>query len=245
MIRLIGFDLDDTLFNATSLATQARIGGLKKIQECGLDFTLQEGIASLSGIVKEFGSNYSKHYNELLKRMLSDPKKYGISLNEFSISKYVAAGVMGYHEVKIRKIRSYPDVKKILKNLQNQGFILIIISDGLAVKQYEKLIRMDILKYFMEIFISEEVGLEKPHHEFFLHCLDKMGVKPSESMYVGDRLDHDIDPAHQIGMHTVLIHRGGKYDPKNIDSSPFEDIHKPDHEIDNLFQLLPILKSIK
>ena len=82
MINLVGFDLDDTLYNATSLASQARIGGLKKIQECGLKFTMQEGIAALFDVVKEFGSNYSKHYDELLERMKKKPDKFGISVDD-------------------------------------------------------------------------------------------------------------------------------------------------------------------
>jgi len=73
--------------------------------------------------------------------------------------------------------------------------------------------------------------------EFYFHCLEKMKVKPSESMYVGDRIDKDILPAREIGMKTVLIHRGGKYDPIKRERSLTQNFPKADHEINNLYEL--------
>lgn len=242
MIRLIGFDLDDTLFDATTLASQARIGGLRKIQDCGLHFKMQEGITSLFDIVKEFGSNYTKHYDTLLERMKTDPKKYGIASNNFSIPKFVAAGIMGYHEVKVKEIKPFDDIIYNLDKLQDLGYKIILISDGLAVKQYEKLIRLGILEYFSEVFISEEIGLKKPSPKFYQYCIETMGASPSESMYIGDRLDHDIEPAKEIGMHTILIHRGGKYDPSSMKIDQHDDI-QPEYEINSLDEIFLILKS--
>jgi putative hydrolase of the HAD superfamily len=240
MIRLIGFDLDDTLFNATSLASQARIGGLKKIQECGLNFSLQEGINALFEIVKEFGSNYSKHYDVLLERMKKDPIKYEITIPDFKIPKYVSAGIMGYHDVKVKQIKPFEDVLKCFIQLQKIGYQIILISDGRAIKQYEKLHRLNILHFFTEIFISEEVGLSKPEPEYYSHCLTEMDVIPSESIYIGDRMDSDIKPANEVGINTVLIHRKGKYDPL-ISGKSYS--FQADYEISSLEELLPIVKS--
>ncbi|TFG20059.1 MAG: TIGR02253 family HAD-type hydrolase [Promethearchaeota archaeon] len=241
MIHLIGFDLDDTLFNASELATQARIGGLKKIQECGLNFSLQEGINGLFDIVKEFGSNYTHHYDTLLERMKKDPVKYEITIPDFKIPKYVAAGIMGYHEVKVKNIKPFEDVLGCLVTLKKIGYPMILISDGRPIKQYEKLHRLKIEQFFTDIFISEEIGLQKPNPEYFKYCLNEMDVLPSEFMYVGDRMDHDIKPAKDIGINTVLIHRKGKYDPIISGKSyPYQ----ADYEISSLEDLLPIVKSI-
>ncbi len=241
MIRLIGFDLDDTLFDASELATQARIGGLKKIQECGLNFSLQEGINGLFEIVKEFGSNFAQHYDILLERMKKDPVKYEITIPDFKIPKYVAAGIMGYHDVKVKQIKPFEDVLGCLGTLQKIGYQIILISDGRAIKQYEKLYRLKLVHFFSDIFISEEIGLQKPNPEYFTYCLNEMDVLPSEFVYVGDRMDHDIKPAKDIGIYTVLIHRKGKYDPMISGKSyPYQ----ADHEIFSLEGLLPIVKSI-
>ena len=116
-------------------------------------------------------------------------------------------------KLKVKQIKPFEDVLDCLVNLQKNGYQIILISDGRAIKQYEKLHRLKILHFFTDIFISEEVGLKKPDPEFFSHCLSEMDVLPSETVYIGDRMDHDIKPANDIGIHTVLIHRKGKYDP--------------------------------
>jgi putative hydrolase of the HAD superfamily len=242
MIQIIGFDLDDTLFNATDLASQARIGGLYKIQECGLHFNMQKGIEGLFNIVKEYGSNYTNHYDKLLEEMKTNPKAYGMLSSDFSIPRFVAAGIMGYHEIKVNQIKPFDDVIRSLSRLQDLGYKNVIISDGRAVKQYEKLIRLDVLQFFTEIFISEEVGWKKPEKEFYSYCLHEMRVAPSDSIYIGDRMDHDIVPAQEIGMYTILIHRGGKYDPS---IGKKESDFRPNYEISTLDEVFPILKTFK
>ena len=244
-IRLIGFDLDDTLFNATNLADEARLGGLEKIRQYGLDFKLSKGFELLHVIVKEYGSNYPYHYNVFLERLKENPQLFGLSKTEFSIPKYVAAGVIGYHEVKVNKIKPFPEVSQVLSNLKEQSFILVVISDGLAVKQYEKLMRLGILHYFDKIYISEEVGWEKPNPKFYQHCLDQHNIDGSKAIYIGDRMDYDISPAKEVGMQTVLIHRGGKHDTKLLNQEKTPHFITPDHEINDLTQLTRILESYR
>ncbi len=244
-IQLIGFDLDDTLYDATILAEEARLGGLKKIREYGLEFKLSEGFELLQDIVKKYGSNYPYHFNIFLERIKENPQLYDLDKFEFSIPKYVAAGVMGYHEVKVNKIEPFPEVSDVLTRLKEQKFILILISDGLAVKQYEKLMRLGILHFFDNIFISEEVGWEKPNPKFYQNCLDQLNIHGSNAIYIGDRMENDISPAKDVGMHTILIHRGGKHDPNLTDVDHILKSIIPDHEIDDLTQLFRILESYR
>jgi len=243
MIRFVGFDLDDTLYNSTNLITLARMEGLKKMQECGLDFNLRKGIMCLNAIVHEFGSNYTRHFDILLERFKSNSYHFEIRSIDFSIPKFVAAGVMGYHEVKINKIRPFQDVKSVFQQLQELEYKIFLISDGLAVKQYEKLLRLDIAQYFDNIFISEEIGLSKPDLAFYNHVIETIGGKPSDIVYVGDRVDYDIIPAKKSGLKTILIHRGGKYDPSSMKQNMNEKMGA-DYEISSLTELVPILKGI-
>ena len=115
MLKVIAFDLDDTLFNATLLANNARYGGIKKIKEMGLDIDLEKSFSLLKKIVKETGSNYGKHYDLFLKELKNHPDI--LSNSEFNIPKYIAAGVWGYHSMKVRHLKLYNDVIKNLKKL--------------------------------------------------------------------------------------------------------------------------------
>jgi putative hydrolase of the HAD superfamily len=53
------------------------------------------------------------------------------------------------------------------------------------------------------IVLSEEVGASKPQPEIFLRALEQLEVEPFDAMFVGDRLDTDVQGAAAVGMTTV------------------------------------------
>ena len=50
---------------------------------------------------------------------------------------------------------------------------------------------------------SEEVGVRKPAPEIFLHACGELDVLPESTMFVGDRLETDVQGAASVGMTTV------------------------------------------
>ena len=59
--------------------------------------------------------------------------------------------------------------------------------------------------------ISGVEGMEKPDPAIFRLALDRAGVQPQESVYVGDNPDFDTRPAEDLGMLAVLIDRRGRF----------------------------------
>ncbi|KUM79274.1 haloacid dehalogenase [Streptomyces curacoi] len=55
---------------------------------------------------------------------------------------------------------------------------------------------------------SDDWGASKPDAEFFVRVADVTPFANDEILYVGDRVDNDIRPAREAGMHTALVHRG-------------------------------------
>ena len=53
------------------------------------------------------------------------------------------------------------------------------------------------------IVISSEVGMRKPDPGIFRLALDELGVEPHDAMFVGDRLETDVQGAANVGMTTV------------------------------------------
>ena len=53
------------------------------------------------------------------------------------------------------------------------------------------------------LVFSEEVGVAKPDPRIFQHALDELGVDPNDAMFVGDRLETDVQGAANLGMTTV------------------------------------------
>jgi putative hydrolase of the HAD superfamily len=241
MIKLVGFDLDDCLFNSTGLSKRARIKGIDAMRNLGLKIEREKAIQILMEICVEYGSNFSFHYDLFIRRLNEVEGGYNIPYN--LRDKYVAAAVMAYHKEKIDSIKLYDDVKNCLIKLKESNVKTAIISDGLPKKQYEKILRLNIDDLIDLVVISDQFGVRKPNPKLFEFCLSKFGVEGKETIYIGDRLEKDVLPARKNGIHTVYIHRGGKYDFSKPDIEKPIDI-KPDFEIDNLSEIFPIIKKL-
>jgi len=53
------------------------------------------------------------------------------------------------------------------------------------------------------VVFSDEVGLRKPDPAIFLRALAELGVDPIDAMFVGDKLEVDVQGAADVGMTTV------------------------------------------
>jgi putative hydrolase of the HAD superfamily len=56
---------------------------------------------------------------------------------------------------------------------------------------------------------SEQAGAEKPAAQIFLAALQQVGIRPDDSLYVGDHYQSDILGARAVGMKALLIDRYG------------------------------------
>ena len=239
-IKLVGFDLDDCLFDSTGLSQRARIKGIDAMLSLGLKIERQKALILIQEIVAEYGSNSSKHYDYFIRR-LNLYENYAISFNKQV--RYITAAVMAYHGQKIKHIQLYDDVLKSLEKLKKSSIKTAIITDGIPIKQYEKILRLGIDDLIDLVVISDEIGIRKPNPELFSYCLKKFKVKGHETIYVGDNIYKDIIPANFNKIHSVYIHRGGKYDT-HITGETISEENKPDHEISGLDELFNIINDI-
>ena len=210
--------------------------------DLGLIIDKQNAIKMINEVVKEYGSNSSNHYNYFIRRynrLENVKEKIPYSLQ----FKYISAAVMAYHKEKIDSIKLYDDVKPCLIKLREKGLKSAIISDGLPIKQYEKILRLGIDDLIDLTTISDEIGVRKPNPKLFEFCLKKFNIEGNETIYIGDRLEKDIIPAKLCNINSVLIHRGGKYDTHKT-GNKFPEGIKPDYEISNLNEIFDIIDEI-
>jgi putative hydrolase of the HAD superfamily len=231
-LKAIFFDIDDTLYSTSLFASRARHNSIRAMISLGLN--LPEKILSreLEEVIKEFSSNYEHHFDKLLLRI---PKR---SYDGINPSVLVAGAVIAYHETKSRELSPFSDVHHVLKAFSKTDLIKGIITDGLAIKQTEKLIRLKLYSFFTPgaIFISDEIGISKPNIKLYQYACNQLNLLPHEVIYVGDDPINDIDPAKTLGMGTILSRRGKKYIYR-------KGKLKPDYYIDNFNQLLKIVKT--
>jgi len=100
---------------------------------------------------------------------------------------------------------------------------------------HEKILNPHIGNLFERVVVSVEVGWRKPHPAIFQHAFRAMDITPEESLFVGDRLDLDVDGAAGAGMDVVWIN------PENAECAP--DHARPQYTMPNLTGLTDILES--
>jgi putative hydrolase of the HAD superfamily len=231
-LKGIFFDVDDTLYSTSEFSDLARSMALDAMMQAGLALDKKVLQEELEEVIGEFTTNYEHHFDKLLLRI---PRRFYRGINPAVI---VAAGVIAYHDTKIRRLAPYEDAIEVLRLLSKTPLILGIITEGLEVKQAEKLLRMRITPYLSPnaIFISNQIGISKPNPKIYQRACSDLNLKPSETMYVGDNPLHDIDPPRQIGMLAIRMRRGGKY-------YHTEGKTAPHREVQNFWDLLDYLRQ--
>jgi len=220
-LGIVFFDIDDTLYSTSAFARQARRNAVEAMVRTGLRASTEDCLRELEEVVAEFGSNYEHHFERLLQRLPPE------ALRGQNPALLAAAAVIAYHDTKFRQLAPFPEVPGVLSRLAEAGLRLGVITEGPAVKQAEKLLRLGLAGYFdpEAIFISDQLGISKPNPKLYRRACTLAGVEPARAMYVGDNAPNDVDPANEVGMKTVLCRRGGRHDHKPSRTAPTHIIH--------------------
>ncbi len=197
MIKAVFLDIDDTIYNTSEFAKLARKAALNAMIDAGLPLSHEDAYKLLREIIKEKGSNYNKHLNVLTKRVFGEEKPL-----------LIAIGMITYHNVKFALLRLFPNTMPTLIDLKSKGYKLGVISNGLTIKQYEKLVRLGLHHFFDFVITSEEAGVEKPDVKIYKLAMERMGCDPENSVMIGNNFRDDIMGAIDAGMSAIYLTPG-------------------------------------
>ena len=124
----------------------------------------------------------------------------------------------------------YPDVLPAFESLPGQ-YRLAVLSDADTDYLHASIARHRLV--FDAVVSSEEVGAYKPHVSMFREVCARLGVEPSQAVYVGDGPWADVAGGRHAGMRAVWINRHGARWP--------DDIEPPETTISSLAQLIEVL----
>ena len=97
-----------------------------------------------------------------------------------------------------------------LSRLESAGLRLGLVSN--FEEWLERLLeQLGVARFFDVRVISGVEGVEKPDPAIFRLALERAGVEPGASVYVGDSPEFDTAPAEALGMLGVLIDRRGRF----------------------------------
>ena len=120
-------------------------------------------------------------------------------------------------------------------NILVKKYRLFLVSNGNPPVQYPRLESAGITHYFEKLFISMEIGHNKPTVEFFDHCFSQIpGFDKTKAIIVGDSLFSDIRGGINAGIKTCWVNPNHRLIREDI---------VPEYQIEALPQLLPILET--
>lgn len=113
---------------------------------------------------------------------------------------------------------------------------LYLATNGTSNVQKSRISSADISKYFQGIYISEDVGYNKPDKRYFDACFkDIPDFDPAETVMIGDSLTSDIKGGINAGIRTVWFNHEGKSRDDSI---------VPDHEVHSLEEIPGLMGRI-
>lgn len=221
---------------------------LLDIDDTLLDFQANER-ESFMNVLKDYGygngADFLPAYKKINDRLWKEYEQGSIEKTEILNTRFSKTmkefGIEVNGEEWESKYRSYlnegaqmiEDAEEICQWLRLK-YRLFIISNGVALTQRKRLKASGLDKYFEQVFVSEEVGAQKPSKEFFSYVENHIpGFDKSRALIVGDSYSSDIQGGIQYGIDTCWFIRG--------DIKEQEKGEKSTYRISGLKQLKDIL----
>ena len=210
MLKAIFFDAVDTLFRLTKTVGDhyAYVG-----REVGLDLNPQnlerafhaawEKMPQRTTIDRPRENDDKGWWRELVDLVLD---QVAPSLSEFDRDNFFEIAYEHFAEAGVWEI--YPEVPGVLEQLRRR-FQLAVISNFDGRLRFI-LQHLGISKFFSHVFISSELGADKPDPEIYRRALKLIDRKPTEVLHVGDDSQRDWKAARAAGLSVFRLDR-----PKN------------------------------
>ncbi|MEA2900273.1 MAG: putative hydrolase of the superfamily [Actinomycetota bacterium] len=103
-------------------------------------------------------------------------------------------------------LAAYDEVAEVLAELRRRGLVLAVCSNwdwDLA----EQVANVGLDAMVDDIISSAHAGARKPHPRIFTHTLDRCGLSPSETLFVGDTWGPDVEGPLAAGLRPVHLFR--------------------------------------
>ena len=98
----------------------------------------------------------------------------------------------------------YPGTREVLAEIKKSGYLTALVSNA-SYNGAPLLSHLGLTELFDESVISCLVGMAKPEEGIYRLALTRLGVNPSEAMFIGDGACQELDGAHALGICTVRI----------------------------------------
>ncbi len=233
------FDLDNTLWDFNANSYEALYSALKNLNYLDKIGEYDRYFSIYHEVNERLWALYRD--NKLSKNILRGRRfEESLELNDTPMPGMGDLINDAYLNEMPKQLKLVPGTISVLDYLHHK-YKMAIITNGFREVQSDKLIQSGLEKYFDKLFISEEVGAQKPHRKIFEHAVKSMNAPKSKSLMIGDSWDADIVGAMQFGMDQVYYCPTEEKLPINLTSEGSNSQGTTTTTITHLEQLIGIL----
>ena len=223
MIKGVVFDLDNTLLDFMKMKEFAVKAAIKGMIEAGLKVNEDKSYIEINSIYEEFGWENQKVFDVFLEKSIGHVD-----------NKFLAAGIVAYRRAREANLMAYPNVNKTLLALSKSGIKLGVVSDAPSREAWMRIYYLNLYHYFDVVITFDDSGERKPSPIPFQLALDGMGLRPEETIMIGDWPERDVVGAQQIGMKTAFARYGDTFGTVNSGA---------DWDLNDIYQLVGIINE--
>ena len=205
MIKTILWDLDNTLIDFDVAEKNA-------IKSLFAKYNLGPCTDSMLKEYDKINEAYWKKFEKKeVDKKLGLVQRYVDFFNVYNLDNSIASRFNDEYQLALGDTIIYlDDSYNIVKSLKGK-VRQCLVSNGTTAAQRNKLKKSKFDELVDDVFLSDEIGFEKPSAEFFDYVFDKIGVTDkSEVIIVGDSISSDIQGGENAGIKTVWYNPKGK-----------------------------------
>ena len=197
MIRLVTFDLDNTLWSVDDVIRRAESKMNAWLKAHEHKRVPREDVAAIYRRIVEEDPTIVHDISELRERMLrAELQHCGFGAEK---AAELAAGAFAEFLEWRHRVTLFPHALDVLGALR-QSYTLAALTNGNA--DYR---RLGLDRFFAFGYCAADVRARKPDTAMFERALAHAKVAPAEAVHVGDHLEHDIRAASEAGMATIWV----------------------------------------
>jgi putative hydrolase of the HAD superfamily len=215
----VGFDLDGTLFDHHGSASEGvnflvrSLGVEPSDQTRSLWFAVEDdGFRKWSN--GEFSFQEQRRY-----RLRTVLPALGVNVPDDNALDLLFDTYLGAYRA---AWKAFPGAAEALQAVRARSLTVGVLTNGSQEQQTSKLRSTGLYDLVDVVCTAEELGLWKPDPRAFHEFAHRLGVAPSECLFVGDHPDQDIAGATAAGMPAVIVDH---YTESPTDLEALLDLH--------------------
>jgi putative hydrolase of the HAD superfamily len=145
------------------------------------------------------GSVEEVEYPGMVRELLGE---FGVEVRDEDLERFLRAEHAAWEPAR----HMGDSTHALLDSLRSRGLRVGLVSNAFDPPWllHEDLERMGLAERLDTVVFSSEVGRRKPDPLIFETALQRLGVEPERTLFVGDRRYEDVRGAAEVGMRTVL-----------------------------------------